>query len=137
MNPTGTRAVLVPYDQRESLSVCSAARIAGRAETTIKNWCEAHAIGRKVGGRWEVSKVALAMYLDGNAAALAAYHEGDRTCEAVLAYFRRPLTKTTATAKSTEFAWPQAGLHGNTEHAFQENTRKLPRWASIKKHTPR
>ena len=84
-----TRAVLVPYVRQESISISNAARVAGRSESTIKTWCIDHAIGRKIGGRWEVSKVALAMYLDGNVPALAAYHLGCRTDEVVAAYFRR------------------------------------------------
>lgn len=47
-------------------------------------------IGRRVGGGvWVISKVALAMHLDGDAAALKAYLSGDRSSQAVKAYFER------------------------------------------------
>jgi hypothetical protein len=41
------------------------------------------------GGTWSVSKVALAMFLDGDAKALRAYHAGDRSSEMVAPYFER------------------------------------------------
>jgi hypothetical protein len=48
-----------------------------------------HDIGRKVGGRWMVSKVALAMWLDGDRATLARYLAGDRSSAVITAYFER------------------------------------------------
>ena len=51
---------------------------------------EEHGLGRRIGGGvWSVSRVALAMFLDGNRNALRAYHQCDRVSEAVFAYFRR------------------------------------------------
>ena len=45
-------------------------------------------IGRRVvGGPWQVSRVALAMLLDGNNAALGAYLSGDRDGPLVAPYF--------------------------------------------------
>jgi hypothetical protein len=38
---------------------------------------------------WSVSKVALAMFLDGDLKALRAYHAGDRTSDLVAPFFRR------------------------------------------------
>jgi hypothetical protein len=46
-------------------------------------------VGVLEAGRGRVSKVALAMFLDGDMKALRAYHAGDRTGEYVAAYFRR------------------------------------------------
>ena len=52
--------VLVPYDRREAIDVQTAAKIAARGETTIRQWCAIHHIGRRVGGGpWQVSRVAL------------------------------------------------------------------------------
>jgi hypothetical protein len=49
-----------------------------------------HGLGRRVGGGpWLVSKVGLAMFLDGDAKALRAYHSGDRTDPKVIGYFER------------------------------------------------
>lgn len=63
---------------------------AGKSPGTIRNWCIQHGIGRKVGGgQWIVSKVALAMFLDGDEEALRLYKAGDRTSDCVAAYFRR------------------------------------------------
>lgn len=82
--------VLVPYDPREACSLASAAARAGKSETTIRNWCREHGIGRRiVGGVWAVSKPALEMLLDGDQAALLAYHGGDRSSPLVCPYFER------------------------------------------------
>jgi hypothetical protein len=64
--------------------------IAGKSERTLRNWCDEHGIGRRIaGGSWAVSKVALAMLLDGDLAALAAYRDrGARaSSEPVAAYY--------------------------------------------------
>jgi hypothetical protein len=87
--PNGRRRVLVPFDTREAISPKQAAGIAGRSESTIRNWCTDYGIGRHVGGGLRVSRVALAMHLDDDRAALAAYLSGDRCEELVAAYFRR------------------------------------------------
>ena len=81
--------VLRPFHRTEVLSVAEAARIADRAVRTLREWCALHDIGRRIGGRWAVSKVALAMWLDGDKAALAAYLSGDRGSPMVTAYFDR------------------------------------------------
>src|SRR5215217_7950367 len=82
--------VLIPFDHREAITTAIAARIAGRAERTIRLWCEQHHIGRRVGGGpWMVSRIALAMFLDGDDAALAAYLNGDRAGGRVAAYYQR------------------------------------------------
>lgn len=85
-----SRNVLSPYDPREAVALKVAAGIAGKSEGTIRRMCVDYAIGRRVGGgTWQVSRVALAMLLDGNRAALAAYHKGDRGSPVVAAYFAR------------------------------------------------
>ncbi|WP_083926569.1 hypothetical protein [Bradyrhizobium sp. WSM4349] len=82
--------VLTPYDPREGISLAVAAKRAGKSETTVRNWCPQHGLGRRVGGGvWVVSQVALAMFLDGDAPALAAYHTGDRSSALVVQYFER------------------------------------------------
>lgn len=80
---------LVPFNPDESASLKQAAALAGRSPNTIRNWCESYGLGRIVGGRWCVSRVALAMYLDGDEAALRAYHAGERNRPAVVGYFAR------------------------------------------------
>ena len=56
----------------------------------MRTWCEVYGLGRRIGnGPWSVSKVALAMHLDGDRKALRAYHAGDRTSDLVAPYFRR------------------------------------------------
>ena len=81
--------VLRPFHRSEVLSIAEAARIAGRAVRTIREWCLFHDIGRRIGGRWAVSKVALAMWLDGNQETLAAYLAGDRSSPTIAEYFDR------------------------------------------------
>jgi hypothetical protein len=82
--------VLIPYDPREGCTLQQAAARAGKPPSTIKNWCQNRGIGRRVGGGvWVVSRVALEMFLDGDAAALLAYHQGERAGTLVRPYFER------------------------------------------------
>jgi len=81
------RRVLIPFDAREALTLQEAAKIATVSGTTIARWCNEFHIGRKIGGAWRVSRVALQMKLDDNGAALMAYLDGDRTGPRVRPYF--------------------------------------------------
>lgn len=82
--------VLVPYDPREACTLAQAARRAGKSESTVRNWCVNRGIGRRIaGGTWSVSRPALEMLLDGDEAALLAYHNGDRLGPLVRGYFER------------------------------------------------
>jgi cytochrome P450 len=81
--------VLIPFHRAECLSIAEAAEIAQRTRRTLRDWCNLHDLGRRVGGQWAVSRVALAMYLDGDNEALAAYLAGDRQSAFVVAYFER------------------------------------------------
>jgi hypothetical protein len=84
------RRILQPFDKREGISLKQAAGIAGKSEATMRGWAEVHGLGRRVGGgTWSVSRVALAMFLDGDKKALRAYHNGDRTTALVAGYFAR------------------------------------------------
>jgi hypothetical protein len=90
--PAPTLRTLVPFTAAEGLTIGEAATIAGRSERTLRNWCAEHGIGRRIaGGTWAVSKVALAMLLDGDLEALAAYRDrGERASSApVASYYRR------------------------------------------------
>ncbi|MGU3538894.1 helix-turn-helix domain-containing protein [Methylobacterium sp. A54F] len=79
---------LIPFDRREGLTTAEAAERANRTERTIRMWCRDHDIGRHVAnGPWLVSKVALAMFLNGDEGALRAYLAGDRGSERVASYF--------------------------------------------------
>jgi|SRR5580658_8667133 hypothetical protein len=81
---------LVPFAREERMSIKEAAAIAGRSERTVRNWCVDPGIGRRVGGIWAVSKVALVMFLDGDLKTLAAYRRGERrSSESVASYYRR------------------------------------------------
>jgi len=81
--------VLRPFNRSEVLSIAEAAAIAGRKVRTLRDWCLRHDIGRRIEGQWAVSKVALAMFLDGDRTALAVYLDGDRTSPIVVEYFER------------------------------------------------
>src|ERR1700712_5619036 len=84
------RQVLVPFDKRECISLKEAAGVAGKSESTMRAWVEEHGLGRRIGGgTWSVSRVALAMFLDGDAKALRTYHTGDRTSQSIVGYFVR------------------------------------------------
>lgn len=89
MNPRIPR-VLVLFDRREAISLREAAKIAGCCESTLRDWCSEFDLGRRIGrGRWRVSRVALAMFLESDEVALRAYLAGDRASAGVLDYFNR------------------------------------------------
>ncbi len=73
--------------QKEWLSAPELARQAGVSESTARRWIKQHELG-KVGGRWRVSRVLAAMYLDGNET-MRRYWAGDRTGLLVAPYFLR------------------------------------------------
>src|SRR4051812_39528449 len=76
--------VLVPFDPREAIGLKQAAALAGKSEATLRSWCALYDIGRRVaGGSWMISRIALAMFLDGDKRALRAYLHGDRSSEIV------------------------------------------------------
>jgi helix-turn-helix protein len=81
--------VLTPYNPNEVLTLQQAADRAKKSPGTIRNWCESEGLGRRIGGKWSVSKVALEMYLDGETGALACYLDGDRETANVVSYFKR------------------------------------------------
>ena len=80
---------LVPYDRRDAISPAVAARIAGCSEMTVKRWAERYGIGRRVVGRWKISRAGLAMLLDNNKAALIDFVAGDQASAAVQAYLAK------------------------------------------------
>ena len=81
--------VLIPFDLDEAVTVAQAAQIAGRTAVTVRTWAAVHDLGRPIGRRWMVSRVALAMHLDGDREALKAYLAGDRESALVTNYFER------------------------------------------------
>ncbi|MGB6661419.1 MAG: hypothetical protein WBE90_20635 [Xanthobacteraceae bacterium] len=83
------RLIMVPFDARESITLEGAAKLCRKSTETIRSWAQRHGIGRKIGGAWHISRVALQMLLDGDLAALAVYHAGNRTDPAVRSYFER------------------------------------------------
>ena len=97
----GDKKILSPFDKRECISLKTAATIAGKSDSTMRGWCEEHGLGRRIGGgSWMVSRVALAMFLDGDIKALRAYHAEDRESELVTLYFRRAALGFAAITKS-------------------------------------
>lgn len=83
------RQVLIPFHRLEALTTKQAADLADRPERTVRLWCDQHGIGRKIGGQWRVSRVALQMQLEGDSLALARYHRGDRVSPHVVVYYHR------------------------------------------------
>ena len=81
--------ILRPYNRAEAFSVAEAAFVAKKSKRTIREWALLHDLGRRIGGQWVVSKVALAMWLDGATDALTAYLGGDRSSPRVIHYFER------------------------------------------------
>src|SRR6204780_2783298 len=81
--------VLLPFDIREAVPISDAARIAGRSTVTVRTWAANLDLGRPVGGRWMISRVALAMFLESDRKALRAYLSGDRENGLVVSYCQR------------------------------------------------
>ena len=88
---TADHRVLVPFVGFEVADVHYAARWAGVTPKCIRQWCERHGVGRKIAGRFFVSRLALPMFVEGDRETLARYHAGDRGPE-VLAYLTRMQT---------------------------------------------
>jgi hypothetical protein len=82
-------AILLPYDPAEAIGIAEAARRAGKSPRTMREWCCLHQIGRRIGGRWVVSQVALDMLLEGDPQTLDTYLAGDRSSERVRSYYTR------------------------------------------------
>jgi hypothetical protein len=81
--------VLIPFNLAEAMTVPAAAEIVGKSAVTARSWCSLYDLGRRIGGQWWVSRVALAMFLDSDRDALRAYLSGDRASELVTSYFDR------------------------------------------------
>jgi hypothetical protein len=82
--------ILIPFNKREAMTLRKVPKLAGKSEGTVPTWCCQYDIGRRiVGGPWCVSRVALAMLLDGDADALTAYLAGDRHGPLVAPYYER------------------------------------------------
>ena len=81
---------LTPFWPEEAFTVKEAGFLTRKSGGTIRTWCQANFLGRRVGGgSWLVSKVALAAFLDGDKQALNFYLRGDRTSPAVVKYYER------------------------------------------------
>jgi hypothetical protein len=70
-----TSRALIPFNVEESTTIEQAAGIAGKTPRTMRCWCIEQGIGRRIGGTWRVSKVALIMLLEGDSEALRAYRD--------------------------------------------------------------
>lgn len=84
---SGCRKILSPFNPKEAISTAQAAARSGKSVETIRWWATRHGIGRKIGGEMHISRVCLEMLLEGDDAALAIYHAGERHTETVQRYF--------------------------------------------------
>ena len=81
--------VLRPYTRAESRSTEEAAAFCGRTRRTMRNWCVQHNLGRRIGGVWAMSIVALDLFLSGEHEAHRLYLRGDRQSPAIAAAYAR------------------------------------------------
>jgi hypothetical protein len=81
-------SILTPFNPREAMSTAQAAERAGKSAGAIRYWVLKYGIGRKIAGEMHISRVALEMLVEGDHAALARYHAGDRQSELVRRYFQ-------------------------------------------------
>lgn len=72
-------AVLKPYDPEEAIGIHTACELSGASRGRIIQLCEQHGLGRKIGARWAVSRVALHAFLNDDREGLNSYLAGDRT----------------------------------------------------------
>ena len=82
--PTGP---LVPYRSDLALTLREASTRAGRSDNTVRAWCMAHGLGRKIGHAWAIDAAALELFLAGQNDALERYLSGDREHPAIVRTF--------------------------------------------------
>ena len=81
-------AVLKPYDPNEVIGIRAACKLSGGSRGRMIQLCEQHGLGRKIGARWAVSRVALHAFLNDDHEGLNAYLTGDRTGPVVAHLYR-------------------------------------------------
>jgi hypothetical protein len=67
------------FTRENSTSVGTAAKAIGISECTLRRWCIRHKIGKRCGGRWFISKSALAQMLGGDRGAVKRPNRPSRT----------------------------------------------------------
>jgi hypothetical protein len=80
--PTGF-AGLKPYDPIDAIGIRAACKLSGWSRPRVIELCEQNGLGRKIGARWAISKVALHAFLNDDREGLSAYLGGDRAGPAV------------------------------------------------------
>jgi hypothetical protein len=81
--------ILRPFNRSEAMSLREVADATGWNPETARRRADLDFLGRLIAGQWRVSRVALAMFLDGDRAAHAAYLRGDRSSPIVQPYLER------------------------------------------------
>lgn len=96
--------ILVPFDAAEACSIAEAAVTAGISDDTMRRWAAVNGLGRRIGGRWFVSRLALAMFLDGDRSALRELLAGNRDALSVRQYVEAVEEQKKVAAKNAETA---------------------------------
>jgi hypothetical protein len=81
-------AVLKPYDPFDAIGIKAACELSGGSRARVIQLCEQYGLGRKIGARWAISKVALHAFLNDDKEGLRAYLAGDRSGPAVTSAYR-------------------------------------------------
>jgi len=81
-------AVLKPYDPIDAIGIKTACELSGGSRARVIQLCEQYGLGRKIGARWAISKVALHAFLNDDQEGLSAYLAGDRSGPAVICAYR-------------------------------------------------
>jgi hypothetical protein len=81
--------VLKPFSRAESRTTEEAAAFCGRTRRTMRNWCTQYNLGRRIGGAWVMSIVALDLFVNDEQEALRHYLSGDRRHPTVVAAYER------------------------------------------------
>ena len=93
--PKQFRGLLNPFTTAEAMLLGEAAERTGWAAVTLRERAVKYGLGRKIGGRWTFSRVAVELFLNGRDEALSHYLAGDRTDPEVVETFAKlgvPLT---------------------------------------------
>ena len=113
MLPDDGPRVLMPFQRAEAITINEAAQMAGRSTRCVREWCLRHDIGRRVGGRWAVRRIALAALLDGDRQTLTRYLAGDRTSTGIVDLFRRcdvPLPRCSGPFREAQLSEPTKAM---------------------------
>ncbi|KAA0122079.1 DNA-binding protein [Methylobacterium sp. P1-11] len=83
------RLVLIPYIPDERMSPEEGAKLLGVSRSTLLRWSHDFGLGRLIGKKLVLSRVAVQLWIEEQHELLARYHAGDRSSEQIRHQFAR------------------------------------------------